>query len=324
VFDNILRMEVLLLGVTALMLYAASRAASEALAAGGRGGAMGRAIGHSIPIGLVGVAAVWARLDSLAVGVMFSASVMCLTLVAGVSLLSAPLEDPIEGRTAWGLMLPVGILCFIAGLLGGVGVQVGCALIILGGTIIWSWGGGVPMAARVEPLPTADRATMVHRVSMLVLAIILSAIAAIAVAWSVSRIGTTHRVLSIGTLAGTVIAPLTVLPLVGASSERAYREGSAASSLATALATAMLNLCLWLPILAVLRIWREWAGGQKTLTTLPIPLGVWRVDAILLVAVGLMLVPVGLKRWQPGKVEGGVLVLSYVLFVALMAISGWR
>src|SRR5688500_8136157 len=110
---------------------------------------MGWATGHSIPIGLVGVAAVWARLDALAVGVMFSASVMCLTLVAGVALLSAPLEEPIEGRHAWGLMLPVGVLSLIAGLLGGVSLTVGCGLIILGGTIIWSWGGDVPMAERV-------------------------------------------------------------------------------------------------------------------------------------------------------------------------------
>lgn len=322
-FENLLRIEILLLAVTALMLYAASRAASEALAAGGRGGAIGRAIGHSIPIGLVGIAAVWARLDPLAVGVLFAASVMCMTLVVGVALLSAPLEEPSEGRHAWGLMLPVGILCFIAGLMGGVSVLVGGALIVLGATIVWSWRGDVPMAQRVDP-PADGRATATHRVVMLVLAIILAGIAAVAVAWSVSKLGTTHRVLSIGTLAGTVIAPLTVLPLVGASSERAYRERSAASSLATALATAMLNLCLWLPIAAVLRIWREWAGGEKTLTTLPIPLGVWRVDAILLVAVGLMLVPVGLRRWQPGKAEGAVLVLAYVLFVGLMARSGWR
>jgi Ca2+/Na+ antiporter len=163
-----------------------------------------------------------------------------------------------------------------------------------------------------------------ERIAMLILAIVVAAIAAIAVTWAVARIGATNRVLSIGTLAGTVIAPLLVLPLVGASSERAYRERSASSSMAAALATAVLNLCLWMPIMAIVRMWREWHNGNPLNTPLPIPLGVWRVDATILVAVGLLLVPVGLRRWQPGKIEGAVLVVSYVLFVGLMATSGWR
>jgi Ca2+/Na+ antiporter len=157
-----------------------------------------------------------------------------------------------------------------------------------------------------------------------VLAIVVGALAAVAVAWAVTSIAQTSRVLSIGTLAGTVIAPLTVLPLVGASSERAYRERSAASSIAAAVATAVLNLTVWLPLLAVLQIWRDYASGTVLTASLPIPLGVWRVDSVLLTAVGLMLVPIALRRWQPGKSEAGVLVTSYVVFVALMAMSGWR
>jgi Ca2+/Na+ antiporter len=320
--DRIFSQEMMLLAVAALMLYAASRAGSEAL--GQRGGALGRAIGHSLPIGLVGIAAVWARLDALAVGVMFSASVMCLTLVIGVALLSAPLDDPIEGRHAWGLVLPVSIVCLIAGLMGGVSLQVALVLIALGGVIIWSWRGEMlpPLAHRTGASP--EHPSPAGRVTMTVLAIVVGALAAVAVAWAVTSIAQTSRVLSIGTLAGTVIAPLTVLPLVGASSERAYRERSAASSIAAAVATAVLNLTVWLPLLAVLQIWRDYASGTVLTASLPIPLGVWRVDSVLLTAVGLMLVPIALRRWQPGKSEAGVLVTSYVVFVALMAMSGWR
>jgi hypothetical protein len=52
---------------------------------------------------------------------------------------------------------------------------------------------------------------------------------------------------------------------------------------------------------------------------LPYPMGVWRVDTVLLVALGMLLLPVSLGRWGISFVEGYFLLLVYALYLALSA-----
>jgi hypothetical protein len=47
------------------------------------------------------------------------------------------------------------------------------------------------------------------------------------------------------------------------------------------------------------------------------PMSVWRVDTILLVVLGVMLLPWGLGAWTPGRIEGGVLVLAYLAYAVV-------
>jgi hypothetical protein len=52
-------------------------------------------------------------------------------------------------------------------------------------------------------------------------------------------------------------------------------------------------------------------------TAIVFPMSVWRVDTILLVVLGVMLLPWGLGGWTPGRIEGTVLVLAYLAYAVV-------
>jgi Ca2+/Na+ antiporter len=53
---------------------------------------------------------------------------------------------------------------------------------------------------------------------------------------------------------------------------------------------------------------------------LPYPMAVWRVDTVLLVALGMLLLPVSLGKWTIGMIEGYALLLVYAIYLALSAL----
>lgn len=64
------------------------------------------------------------------------------------------------------------------------------------------------------------------------------------------------------------------------------------------------------------------AGAPDVIEDHPLayPMAVWRVDTVLLIAVGLMLLPVSLGRWTLGGIEGTGLICAYVVYMTLTAI----
>jgi Ca2+/Na+ antiporter len=107
----------------------------------------------------------------------------------------------------------------------------------------------------------------------------------------------------------------------------------------------LLNLCFGLPL--VIGVWYAkplWAGRTERLvamvtpangqpTTAPavaddpgalapdpsvrFPISLWRVDTVVLVVLGLVLLPLAFGRWLPGKFEGVLLVCVYVIYMGL-------
>ena len=57
---------------------------------------------------------------------------------------------------------------------------------------------------------------------------------------------------------------------------------------------------------------------------LPLPLITWRVDVVVLVVLGFILLPTSLGRWRLGKAEGVVLITLYVLYVMLELVGHMR
>jgi Ca2+/Na+ antiporter len=53
-------------------------------------------------------------------------------------------------------------------------------------------------------------------------------------------------------------------------------------------------------------------GGAKAIGY---PMSSWRIDTVLLVVLGVMLMPWGLGRWTPGWLEGGALMLIYLGYI---------
>ena len=97
----------------------------------------------------------------------------------------------------------------------------------------------------------------------------------------------------------------------------------------------LLNLCVLLPavvlthyvrgiVLAMLSGAREWSVIHPQLTPMPFPLAVWRVDSVMLILLGLLLVPISLGRWSIRRSEGGALVLLYAAYLVMATILGVR
>jgi Ca2+/Na+ antiporter len=135
------------------------------------------------------------------------------------------------------------------------------------------------------------------------------------------------RVATSGLISLAVLGPLLVLSLLGTGAV-AVHHGRFGSVMGTVVGLVLLNLCLLLPLVILAHYARElfltWhaAAAPLTLDTLadkirpaPFPIGVWRIDTVLLIVLGLMLIPVSLGRWKLGKLEGLGLAFVYAAYL---------
>jgi hypothetical protein len=56
----------------------------------------------------------------------------------------------------------------------------------------------------------------------------------------------------------------------------------------------------------------------------PYPMAAWRLDTVILVVLGLVVLPVALGRWTLSRRDGLLLVIAYALYLTLTAILGRR
>ena len=55
------------------------------------------------------------------------------------------------------------------------------------------------------------------------------------------------------------------------------------------------------------------------LPSLPLPLTVWRIDAIVITVVGFALLPAALGKWRLGRMEAVALIAGYAGYLAVSA-----
>ena len=63
---------------------------------------------------------------------------------------------------------------------------------------------------------------------------------------------------------------------------------------------------------------------DETPRVLSFPIAVWRIDTVLLILLGLMLLPVSLNLWQMRRVEGILLIAIYACYLVVTTILGRR
>lgn len=344
-----------LLALATVGWYVAARAAGDALAAG-RGSAPGRrALGFWMPTALVVLLAVVQGRPEVALGLPFATSVASGTLVLGIVTIAARHTHPSHSRRTWLFLLPTALIALLVGFSGEVrsihamilGLQ-GLALALL-----WNDRTGPDPAAPSAP-QVADRAAG-GRVLQFVAASAAAAIAAWAGLAAATDLSNQLGLPGAGLVAALMLAPALVLPMIGSNSALAG-QGRFDEAVSSQLAFVILNLCLLVPLAAVLwetrPTWHPSAGAQasseqsaaqdapstlpatpigpETLDThadpspgrkaLPYPIAVWRVDTVLLVAVGMMLIPIALGRWAVGAAEGAALIVAYTLYMVLTAL----
>jgi hypothetical protein len=165
----------------------------------------------------------------------------------------------------------------------------------------------------------------------------LALLAAWAAATGVDQLHHLSRFFPVGVICAILIAPALALPVLASSAATAHRSGPAA--LTVQVQIVLLNLCLLLPALALLWYVRPWllsfvplfqqlygapAGGAKLNPAITYPMLTWRLDPLVLVVLGVMLLPVSIGRWMLGRYEGMGLMIGYAMYLMLTVAMGVR
>jgi hypothetical protein len=138
------------------------------------------------------------------------------------------------------------------------------------------------------------------------------------------------RVATSGLISLAVLSPLLILPMLGTGAVAAH-HGKLGAAMASIVALVLLNLCLLVPLVVaahyVNQLTLAWPGGARTweamaenLKPMPYPLPAWRIDTVLLIVLGLLLIPVSLGRWRLGRIEGLGLTFVYAAYLIVSTI----
>lgn len=335
-------------------LFACSRVLSVILPR--RADAIGmRSLGFFIPIAAASLISMLLGRPEIAVGIIFGTSVGAMTTVIGFVALAGPLGDgPAHWRRIWPFQLVASILVLISGFKGIFGWGDAVALLVEGLVLLtlWNdreqlpatpdsvlegaWAGGStapPISyAAVESRPRSE-----GEIAMLVVQLLLVAVLLWFGGWGVTRgavrTSSALRGLSTSGMAGSIVSLALVMPMMYGAWRQA--DGGRGWIPVTAqIGVVLLNLCALLPVLILLpyaaKVFPFIAyfagdslaprGGLPTLLIFPSPM--WRIDNVVLIVVGVLLLPVSIGKWRLGREEGMVLLAGYFFYLTTTLASG--
>jgi len=334
-----------LIVVAGIAMYITSKALSDALG-GGRTDSPGRlAVAQWLPTAVLAVAAVAGNRPAIAMGLIFSSSIACLCLGTGaVALLGFP-PAPSSARRAGTLLLPAALLASLAGFQGAISLGIAGLFSLQGLVVILLWTdpankttGLTASAASDLPLKRQARygGKNLFRVLQFIIALALAWVGAWLALHGVDQVSSGSEFASAGLLTATILSPLLVLPIIGNGTELSQRNQSA-TAVDSQMGVVLLNICALLPIVVFTSYARTSAIYLSSIVTqrmhqpstgttlpaaiefhaMPFPLGVWRVDVVMLIALGLLLMPVALGRWALSKQQGLAMMVGYAVYLFL-------
>ena len=290
----------------AVAFYVAGRAVADAA---GRRAVLGVTLAAAVPALAGGAIAVALGRSGAALSFVAGVAVAAVTLAAGLALTTRADADAAVDATdpapAAATLLPAAIALLAGGFGGTLGI-VTCLLLLAVGVAL--------LAAAWPTLVGSESAGgRAVRLAQLVLAALLAAGAAGLAGVGVEPLDVrAGRDLS-ATSATVIIAPMVALPLIGVVTSLAAsgRRATATAGLSLA-AAATVGVVLPLTALAAALV----NGGEIVM-----PFRLWRVDAVVLAVVGLLLLPAAARRWRPGGWEGLGLILLYVAYLVVTVAS---
>jgi len=262
---------------------------------------------------------------------------------------------PPRWRRLWPFLLVASLLVFVAGFKGSLNWHDAVALVIEGMIVYSLWTEPLnPDASSHDTLTESDLAHgaddhhapyatalsyatptdqgdwTIGRVVVLTFELAMVAALLWLGGWAVTqgavRSSTTLRGMSTSGLAASVVSIALVLPMMHGS-WRMAAGGRAWASVTAQVGVVLLNLCALLPLLILLPYaaahaptLTRWSGDalvwHEGLPRLLIyPTAVWRIDNVLLIIMGVMLLPVALGKWALGREEGLALIAGYAFYL---------
>jgi Ca2+/Na+ antiporter len=325
--------------VGAVLLYVASRSGARALA--GPDDSPGRrALGHWLPIAAAVVAAIIMRRGDWALTIIFATSVGCLSLLLGsICIVSPNSEAPAGYRRFWPFALPAALLALLVGFTGNLNWISALMLLIEGGALLFVWReiSAAESAAiqRIGPGRPEKENLREFRSIDVALCILMAVIGAIAGVLGAQRISRDSPAIPDITTVVAILSPILVLPMLTGGAALATKNRSS-EAVTTAIAVVLLNICLLLPVTALLWYPVQTIDANSfhtihlTLSAIrnasPLPFGwvTWRVDSVVLVVLSFALFPAAMGRWKLGRSEGLTLIAVYGVYVLMEAAASLR
>lgn len=276
----------------------------------------------------------------IAVGIIFATSVAALTLVLGLVIQSAPGAEATLSRRAWAMVLPVALVNLLIGFRSGFHRLDALILLAQGLAILPLWRESFANSDK----PSYDPAKFPSRAALMFGGLLLAIFAGAAGSSAAHQLSLNLKLPSAGLVTAVIVTPALALPQIGVGL-RATHEGRFDHAASGLVGFVLLNLCLLLPLAtlaqsamplfdpppqamiapATLPATTSAADAPppiiETRSVLPFPMAVWRVDTVLLVAVGLLLLPVSQGKWSLGKTEGIALMITYAIFMLLTVLA---
>jgi Ca2+/Na+ antiporter len=309
-----------------------------------------RAMALFVPIAAASLTAMLLGRPEIAIGVVFGTSVGAVTTAIGFVALAEPIAPgPARWRRLWAFLLATAMLVFVAGFKGTLNWRDAVALMVEGLLLLTLWndsseaGGAATTHADVlqeaarrderheaialnYATPARAQAWTLGRVLLLTVELGLLAALLWLGGWAVTqgsvRSSTLLRGMSTSGLAASVVSLSLVLPMMYGS-WRMAAGGRGWAPVTAQIGVVLLNLCALLPALILLPYLAAhvpavayWAGdamawheGLPKLLVYPAP--VWRIDNVLLILMGVLILPVALGKWSLGREEGLALIAGY-------------
>lgn len=291
-----------------------------------------RAMGHWLPVGIVGVVFAAAGRADMGIALAMGTSLAAMSVVTGFLLLAGPMEliHPRAPRI-WSFLVAPAALVFIVGMHGQLGWAEALLLLLEGGLVMGIW----KERGRLEPWDQATQAMPgAHWGSsglIRPLQIVTTLALVLLSAWAVLRGAEADSRYAAGTIAATLLSIAMVMPMISSGAALAG-EGLGWAPLTAQVGLVYLNLCLLVPAVVLVSQARQWGGGvlmnvpatRRLVDPVLFPRVSWRLDALLLLILAVLLLPVAGGQVKLDRRVGGWLIVGYCVYLLHALIAGMR
>ncbi|HEV8604529.1 MAG TPA: hypothetical protein VGQ99_04140 [Tepidisphaeraceae bacterium] len=286
-----------------------------------------RIFAHWLPIVAAVLLATCIGYGEMAVAIIFGTSVAILSVVTGFVVMAGPLlEVPNQPRRLWPFLPVLATLVFVLGLRGTLGLFEIVALIIQGLLILLLWTSSKQSSPQPPP-PTTPTGPL--QILGLLAAMALAAVAAWAATRGAQALSQRDLRYPSPVIAATLLSIALALPMISTGVVTAS-EGRPALALSAQVGIVLLNFTVLLPATILLRIFLKLITTVPTTsptTSIAIPPFLyprlsWRIDAVALLILSLILVPIAEGKFRLDRRLGGWLIFAYCVYLMTVLLVG--
>jgi Ca2+/Na+ antiporter len=313
-----------------------------------------RALAHWAPVAMTGLVAALLGHPEIGIGVAFGTSVAALSTIVGFLGITAAVDViPPRARRIWTFLPVVTTLAFIIGFRGQLTLVEAIILAAQGALamLMWEDPGEGWEEARVGTAGVQRQRIRRTTIAMAVAGLLLTAVAAWAATRGAEHLSQQDMRYPTGLLASTIISVVLIMPMIGTGVPLAV-EGKAWSPITAQVGLVLLNVCVLVPVVILTSMLMAKIGAAPLATTtmpaatapattqatptrsetetpaevrpLLYPRTIWRIDAVTLLILSLVLLPIALGRFKLDKQVAGWLIVAYCVYLLSVLIANAR